>query len=151
MSNYQDKFDDLFDLPISEELLGAYIEGSLRGSEFREVQNLLSDDLNLSELMDCVEKEISYDLYDSIESFDGDFRPTGTDEFIQSKLENFELPIIGAELFISAPALSHDYALEEAVDGIIEHNSNIIDDCSILDEDPNNNDLLSNTGMNDNF
>ena len=30
------KFDDLEDLPVSEEMLGAYLEGNLHGAEFRE-------------------------------------------------------------------------------------------------------------------
>lgn len=55
MIDFQNKFDSLQDLPISEEILGAYVEGNLRGSELREVSNLLSADDNLSDLVQSVE------------------------------------------------------------------------------------------------
>lgn len=35
------KFDRIQDLPVSEEMLGAYLEGNLRGSELREVHRYL--------------------------------------------------------------------------------------------------------------
>ncbi|WP_297278615.1 hypothetical protein [uncultured Brachyspira sp.] len=57
MIDFQDKFDDLQDLSISEEMLGAYVEGNLRGSEFREVSNLLSIDDDLSDLVQSVESD----------------------------------------------------------------------------------------------
>lgn len=57
MIDFQDKFDDLQDLSISEEMLGAYVEGNLRGSEFREVSNLLCIDDDLSDLVQSVESD----------------------------------------------------------------------------------------------
>lgn len=35
------KFSDIEDLPVSEELLGAYLEGGLSGAEIREVCNII--------------------------------------------------------------------------------------------------------------
>ncbi len=51
------KFDDIEDLSISEEMLGAYLEGNLHGAEFREVQNYIQEDAFLSGLVDIVEND----------------------------------------------------------------------------------------------
>lgn len=48
------KFDDLEDLPISEEMLGAYLEGNLHGSEFREVHSYIQEDPLTSTLIDAI-------------------------------------------------------------------------------------------------
>lgn len=52
------KFDSIEDLPVSEEMLGAYMEGNLHGSEFREIQNYIHDYESLSNLMDVVQDDI---------------------------------------------------------------------------------------------
>ncbi len=54
------KFSDIEDLSISEEMLGAYLEGNLHGSEFREVQNLLQSDAATSNLIDIVENDLDF-------------------------------------------------------------------------------------------
>ena len=48
------KFGDIADLPVSEELLGAYLEGGLHGSEFREVQSCIQESPSASALVDVV-------------------------------------------------------------------------------------------------
>lgn len=52
------KFDDLNDLPVSEEMLGAYLEGNLHGAEFREVQNCVHEDTSLSSLIGNIEADM---------------------------------------------------------------------------------------------
>ena len=64
MIDLQDKFDELNDLPISEELLGAYAEGNLRGAEFREVENLLSENSALSGFIDNIVNDFSISTLD---------------------------------------------------------------------------------------
>ena len=52
-----------FKISISDEMQGAYVDGNLRGSEFREVSNLLSSDDDLSDLVQSVESDgINLDL-----------------------------------------------------------------------------------------
>lgn len=52
------KIDSIEDLPISEEMLGAYLEGNLHGSEFREISNLIHENSNLSDLAGNIENDI---------------------------------------------------------------------------------------------
>ncbi len=54
------KFNDLEDLSVSEEMLGAYLEGNLHGAEFREVQNYIHDDSSVSSLIDRVEADMNF-------------------------------------------------------------------------------------------
>lgn len=54
------KFEDIQDLPVSEEMLGAYMEGKLVGSELDEVTQHVSSDIHLRELLHDV-SEISID------------------------------------------------------------------------------------------
>ncbi len=54
------KLNDLEDLSVSEEMLGAYLEGNLHGAEFREVQNYIHDDSSVSSLIDSVEADMNF-------------------------------------------------------------------------------------------
>ena len=54
------KFDRIEDLPVSEEMLGAYLEGNLHGSEFREINNIIHDDSTLFNLVGIVENDIDF-------------------------------------------------------------------------------------------
>ena len=63
-------------LPISEETLGAYLEGNLPEHERIEVEKLLENDSELSELIDEVQADdINYDesIYDYFPDFDNEF------------------------------------------------------------------------------
>lgn len=53
------KFDRIEDLLVSEEILGTFLEGNLRGSEFREVQNYIHADAVVSDLIDIIEDDIN--------------------------------------------------------------------------------------------
>lgn len=46
-----DKLDSLMQLPVSEEMIGAYLEGNLHGAELREVQNLVGKDSFVADLI----------------------------------------------------------------------------------------------------
>ena len=50
MIDYE-KLDALMELPISEEMLGAYLEGNLHGAELREVQNIVDKDSFVADLI----------------------------------------------------------------------------------------------------
>lgn len=54
------KFDRLEALPISEEMLGAYLENNLHGSESREIKNLINGDTNISDLVSAVEADMDF-------------------------------------------------------------------------------------------
>lgn len=47
-----EKINSIADLPLSEELLGTYLEGNLKGSELREVQSMIGYNSALSEICD---------------------------------------------------------------------------------------------------
>lgn len=92
------KFDRIEDLPVSEEMLGAYLEGNLHGSEFREIQNYIHDNDDVLGLIDIVENDIDI-LNDIDESFNNSISP-----FVDSEetLADFDLPEIE---FLSASSL----------------------------------------------
>lgn len=92
------RFDRIEDLPVSEEMLGAYLDGCLHGSEFREIQNYIQDDDNVSGLIDVIENDIDI-LNDIDESFNNNINPLGIAE---EKWTTFDLPEIE---FLSAPSL----------------------------------------------
>ncbi len=54
------KFDRIQDLPVSEEILGTYLEGNLRGFELHEVQNLIEFDNNLADFCDNLSNDLSF-------------------------------------------------------------------------------------------
>ena len=49
------EFDGIQELPVSEEIIGAYLEGNLVGSELRDVHNLLNSDSGLSQIVNEIE------------------------------------------------------------------------------------------------
>lgn len=48
------EFDGIQELPISEEVIGAYIEGKLAGADLRDMQNSLNSDDDLYQLVDSL-------------------------------------------------------------------------------------------------
>lgn len=61
MKNFNDllqQFDDIQELPVSEETVGAYIESKLDDISFDEFRDLLSHNESLSELTKDVSKEM---------------------------------------------------------------------------------------------
>jgi hypothetical protein len=48
------QFNDIQDLPICEEIIGAYLEGNLAGADLRDVQNLLNTNDSLFNMVDSL-------------------------------------------------------------------------------------------------
>lgn len=66
MKNYDDiinRFDDIPNLPVSEEMLGAYLDGNLEGDELRDVGYMVQED----SLMNYIANEVSTDSSMEIE------------------------------------------------------------------------------------
>lgn len=74
------KFDSIEDLPISEEMLGAYLEGNLSHYESKMVSNEIDSDLNLMNLTHSLSSGIESDLF-----------------FNSSLIDSIELPLINDE------------------------------------------------------
>lgn len=74
------KFDSIEDLPISEEMLGAYLEGNLSPYESEMVHNEIDSDLSLMNLMHSVTSDIDSNLF-----------------FDSSLIDSIELPLINDE------------------------------------------------------
>ncbi len=78
------KFDRIQDLPVSEEILGAYLEGNLSPSEIFDVESAIQE---YDYLCDLVDSNTEYD--------------TGIDNIsIDSNLGDLELPIIPDDSYI---------------------------------------------------
>ena len=57
------KFDSIDDLPVSEEMLGAYLENNLSYSEMVDVESAIQENSYLSELADAnYEYDVDLDL-----------------------------------------------------------------------------------------
>ncbi len=80
------KFDSIEDLPISEELLGAYIEGHTDPLETLEIKSLLESDSGLSMLSESID---SFD--NEIVGFMPDVDMT-SDDFYPINIDAIELP-----------------------------------------------------------
>lgn len=101
------RFDDLQDLPISEEMLGAYLEGNLHGSEFREVNNFILSDTGVVSLIDTVEADLDFirdlDLSDQQGTID-----TDVSEDLVSKITIPEISILGMDSLSETSAPLND-------------------------------------------
>lgn len=83
-------------LPISEETLGAYLEGNLPEHERIEVEKLLENDSELSELVDEIQADdINYDesIYDYFPDFDNEFSLPEIPEVIDES-DDLEIEVV---------------------------------------------------------
>lgn len=48
------QFGDIQELPISEEVVGAYLEGNLGGAELRDIQNVLNSDASFYKMIESI-------------------------------------------------------------------------------------------------
>lgn len=144
------KFDSIEDLPISEELLGAYAEGNLRGAEYREVHNVISNDMNLSDLMSSVEQDSLFQENDLFSTYDNVIGVANADDYLHVNIEELELPSISPELLIGATQLSSDIVLDATFDDVLGQVHEDINDHN-LDCNSSDNDLFHNNGINDNL
>jgi len=65
MKNIKDllqQFDDIQDLPVSEEILGAYMEGRLENSELEGVAKIVESDNHLSEIIQDASEDNTVEL-----------------------------------------------------------------------------------------
>ena len=127
MINYE-KLDALMELPISEEMLGAYLEGNLHGAELREVQNIVEKDSFVADLISSADdviqmnNDLSNPWADTIaDDFSGntDFQLINSDSFVLPEI------VLGGSLGIETDIIQ-DTALAqlqgELEDGTIQHN-----------------------------
>lgn len=125
MKNYDDiinRFDDIQDLPVSEEMLGAYMEGNLRGAEIREIQNLICQDDNLFDLIGVVDSNNYSNNYDPFIKTDYISRMSALDAMAQSDTESLNLPTSVLSELVSTIQLNDNIALGGAC-GIINNDS----------------------------
>lgn len=123
-----DKLDALMELPISEEMLGAYVEGNLHGSELREVQNIIGQDSFVADLISNAEDfaQINNDLSD-IWMSEQEFGLREDFGCQSINADDFTLP----EILLDTPAVSaetilvHDITLAHMQSGLEEETSNI--------------------------
>lgn len=54
------RFASIQDLPVSEEMIGAYIEGNLNGADLRDVQNFINSDQSVLDMIEVVESPVSF-------------------------------------------------------------------------------------------
>lgn len=95
------RFQDIQDLPVSEEMLGAYMEGNLIGSEFREVNNIFNDNNFLAEFISNIQETTPID--------DLVFHPN-TDAIINSDIiDGVSENILQEQNFIHIAACSPDF------------------------------------------
>lgn len=81
------KFDFIEDLPVSEEMIGAYLEGNLLGSELREVSNFVESDDNL------------YCIVNEVESI------SNIQEETESNLQTINSPLLDFAVEFTLPAI----------------------------------------------
>lgn len=70
------QFEDIYELPISEEVVGAYMEGRLEDSEIGSVTKIISSDHNLSEMIHDASEDTTVELKDMShpwDIYDGDY------------------------------------------------------------------------------
>lgn len=75
------KFDSIEDLPVSEEMLGAYMESSLGVDETIVCEDMIAQDSSLNDLFFEITNESYIQIEDElITSFDSDFLDNGIDD-----------------------------------------------------------------------
>ncbi len=93
------KFDRIQDLPVSEEILGAYLEGNLGPYESELVRNEIDSDLSLMNLTHSVTSDIDSNII-----------------FDSSLIDSIELPLIIDEYQIMEETEFRIYPVIDSVD-----------------------------------
>lgn len=113
MIDYE-KLDALMELPVSEEMLGAYLEGNLHGSELREVQNIIEQD---SFVVDIIS-----DTNDILQMNDELSNPWMEDSFSGGLIEDQDFQLL----------MNNDFALPEIImDASLGIEENLIQDATL--------------------
>ena len=114
------KFNRIEDLPVSEEMLGAYMEGNLHGSEFREVNNFILSDADTISLMDTVEADLNF-IRDLDLSYQQGFIGADVSEDVFSEMNLPEISILGIDSLIeTSSTLNDDIILSSDCHNIID-------------------------------
>lgn len=126
-SDLLNKFDRIQDLPVSEEMLGAYVEGNLSDPESIEVSTLIDTNPDLSFLSFEI---ASGPLYINSESIMAEY----------PELSQYDFPNVqDSEIGISLPFLSEDMQMitlcdSQIINGISELESSNAEDIPVMDE-----------------
>lgn len=131
MKNYDDlinRFDDIQDLPVSEEMLGAYLEKNVSNSELAVLEFYIEENPIVSDIIEGVS-----DIQISLENLDIGNIETLDDQIMQDfpNLVNFETTIHqNDESFLSdVPAMPEHHKLEnESINKISIMSTNIFSD-----------------------
>ena len=126
MIDYE-KLDALMELPVSEEMLGAYLEGNLHGSELREVQNIIEQDSFVADIISDTDDILQMNELSNPWMEDGFSGGLVEDQDFQLLMNNdFELPeiIVDASLGIEEN-LIQDATLANLSNGIEEDSTYI--------------------------
>lgn len=126
------KFDRIQDLPVSEEMLGAFAEGTLHGAELDDVAEQISSESSLSAMLeeisnanvdDLVELEHPWDIYED----DYGYWELGLPPVLYpSDMENKETEIIADEKFVTDRNLTEaTLSLQNAENSLGDNPSNI--------------------------
>ena len=92
-----DKFDKIQDLPVSEEMLGAYLEGKLSNEENEFVHDAIESDLTLMNITFSASQPI-HDVF-----------------FEDVVIDSIELPLINNEINFDEPGI-HDDPIDKPFD-----------------------------------
>lgn len=110
MKDLDDIFGHIEDLPISEETLGAYLEGNLLAQEEAEVVKLIDSNPQLSSLVE--ENQMSEGFYD-FEEMDFPY-----DSYASLQVPGMEAHLFGAD---AAAIYQDEISAYPAADRVLEH------------------------------
>lgn len=121
------KLDSIEDLPISEEMLGAYLEGNLSDAESIVVNNTIDSFSELSSIIaeiPSIDDFNTFELYNEEQDFDEG-----------SVLEDFVLPSISSLELADTPSICTDeFIIQSTLEDIVKVNSVYHLDPSSLDD-----------------
>lgn len=132
-------FDSIEDLPISEEMLGAYLEGNLRGAEMREVQNLINADNFVAEFSNMIEDDIfQQNLVDY-----GMLSPQNLEYFLSEMADVDvslqELPLIDVDLGVGNQTSFFDELMHEnGFNSFLDNDEQMLNSKGFDDDSSNN-------------
>ncbi|MDE6098276.1 MAG: hypothetical protein K2G24_05255 [Muribaculaceae bacterium] len=135
------KFDRIEGNSVSEEMLGAYLEGNLSSSEKVDVESAIQENSYLSKLADAnYESDIDLDLSEELFIEDFELPIIPDDSFIELDLEySSELSESEDFDYIATCAVDNNYSHEESyADEIID---NMFEDDGTSFESSNDNDI----------
>ena len=116
-----DKFDRIEDLPVSEELLGAYMEGNLNSFETSQMENIIAENAQLSDLVDDISQ-------DNISNILNNLEPQIFDPSYPVFISDLQLPDLGGDY--NGNPFYEDYAVAvcDSRDFLGDTNHSLTDD-----------------------